>query len=232
MQSKFDSINYTVINNGVIDAIVCEVLNLAKQVEETLNFVLDSAKKEFLEKGFERASLRTISQNAGVTTGALYVRFSSKDALFASLVSPIAEALLAFYREGDQVASDLLVEDKPQDMWGFSSEMIGELVEFIYANRDAFLLLLDRAAGSSYENFLDDLVEEALRQTNTFIEGQQSNGHTVQDASQQDLHVLMTAQFYALFEVIRHDTHKTQAVKRIQTVVDFFRPGWEKILGI
>lgn len=49
-----------------------------KQVEETRGLVLQSAQREFLDKGYEKASLRSIAQNAGVTTGALYVRFPNK----------------------------------------------------------------------------------------------------------------------------------------------------------
>lgn len=59
-----------------------------KQVEETRGLVLQSAQREFLDKGYEKASLRSIAQNAGVTTGALYVRFPNKSALFAALVEP------------------------------------------------------------------------------------------------------------------------------------------------
>ena len=42
------------------------------------------AMEEFTEKGFQGASLRQIVKQAGVTTGALYGYFSSKEALFAS----------------------------------------------------------------------------------------------------------------------------------------------------
>ena len=48
---------------------------------------------EFLDKGFQGASLRQIVKNAGVTTGAFYGYFSSKEALFASIVEPHAAAL-------------------------------------------------------------------------------------------------------------------------------------------
>ena len=48
--------------------------------------ILDCAKAEFLEKGFADASLRSICSKAGVTTGALYKRFSGKEALFEALL--------------------------------------------------------------------------------------------------------------------------------------------------
>ena len=54
--------------------------------KETVRKLSDSAKKEFMEKGFMKASLRNICKNAGVTTGALYFFFKDKDALFVSLI--------------------------------------------------------------------------------------------------------------------------------------------------
>ena len=41
--------------------------------------ILAAAKAEFLEKGFESASLRNIVKNAGVTTGALYGYYAGKE---------------------------------------------------------------------------------------------------------------------------------------------------------
>ena len=42
--------------------------------------IMDSAREEFLALGFERASLKSICQRAGVTTGALYKRYAGKAA--------------------------------------------------------------------------------------------------------------------------------------------------------
>jgi len=40
--------------------------------KETRQHLLECAKREFLEKGYMKASLRNICKAAGVTTGALY----------------------------------------------------------------------------------------------------------------------------------------------------------------
>ena len=43
----------------------------------TLQKILEAAKREFLEKGFKSASLRSIVKTAGVTTGAFYGYYAS-----------------------------------------------------------------------------------------------------------------------------------------------------------
>lgn len=44
----------------------------------TLEKILAAAKAEFLEKGYQSASLRNIVKSAGVTTGAFYGYYSSR----------------------------------------------------------------------------------------------------------------------------------------------------------
>ena len=59
----------------------------------TLNHILLAAMEEFSDKGFLGASLRQIVKKAGVTTGAFYGYFSTKEALFAPLVNPMPPLL-------------------------------------------------------------------------------------------------------------------------------------------
>ena len=57
------------------------------EVEQTtLHLILSAAMQEFLEKGFKSASLRNIVKTAGVTTGAFYGYYDSKEELFEALV--------------------------------------------------------------------------------------------------------------------------------------------------
>ena len=48
---------------------------------DTLEQIHQAAMEEFLEKGFQEASLRQIVKNAGVTTGAFYGYYSNKTVL-------------------------------------------------------------------------------------------------------------------------------------------------------
>lgn len=53
-----------------------------KDEKGTLERILQAAEEEFLENGFKDASLRKIVKAAGVTTGAFYRYYSTKEALF------------------------------------------------------------------------------------------------------------------------------------------------------
>ena len=49
-----------------------------KQVEGVSEKIIACSKKEFLEKGYTDASLRTIAAEAGTTTGSIYSRYGDK----------------------------------------------------------------------------------------------------------------------------------------------------------
>ena len=82
----------------------------------TLEKIQQAALAEFLDKGFLGASLRQIVKNAGVTTGAFYGYFSSKEALFASIVEPHAAALMGKFMAAQTSFAELPEEQQPEHM--------------------------------------------------------------------------------------------------------------------
>lgn len=52
---------------------------MKKSEQNTKELLLKAGREEFLEKGYEKASLRAICKRAGVTTGAVYFFFDSKE---------------------------------------------------------------------------------------------------------------------------------------------------------
>ena len=74
------------------------------EVEQTtLHLIFSAAMQEFLEKGFKSASLRNIVKMAGVTTGAFYGYYDSKEDLFEALVGKHYNFLLDCFRKAQKV---------------------------------------------------------------------------------------------------------------------------------
>ena len=78
--------------------------------KETRQHLLECAKREFLEKGYMKASLRNICKEAGVTTGALYFFFKDKEDLLAALVEEPLRQLYAIMEE--HYATEMHNEDQ------------------------------------------------------------------------------------------------------------------------
>ena len=132
---------------------------MAESSTETKNKLLESAKKEFLEKGFMNASLRTIAANAGVTTGAMYRHFKDKNAFFCALVDDAIEVTkkTVMLANSDNHA-DLLTPQKQQHH-KLEEQEVKLFLDYVFDNFDAFTLLLTKAAGSEHEHFQEEICE-------------------------------------------------------------------------
>jgi len=137
--------------------------------DRTHENILRSAMKSFMEVGYRDASIRNICKDAGVTNGAFYSHFESKEDLFSKLVGDCVEGFNSAYN--DYV--DLNVNSKEDIVRIFRSSYssIETLIHYIYEHREQFLLVLKCSAGSVYENFVEDLIREESWNTMRFLEG-------------------------------------------------------------
>ncbi|MCQ2241821.1 TetR/AcrR family transcriptional regulator [Treponema sp.] len=200
--------------------------------EATKSKILQSAKKEFLEKGFMSASLRTIASNAGLTTGAMYRHFRDKDALFCALVDGAIDTTLSAVRLGG-VEHHRNVEN-PAGMVHSEEEKVHtfEFLKYMLDNRDAFVLLFTKAAGSSHENFLEeisDLYTENVLGTIKWMKKKYGIKKPIDDMA---IHVLANATVNAFIEVILHNMGRKEAETFLSNIMEIFHFGFLHLLGL
>ena len=189
-----------------------------------------SAKEEFLEKGFEGASIRAIARRAGVTSAALYRHFPNKEEIFSALVEPAIDELEAWM---SQHASEAYAGARSHDLEWVGSRSNADMVrEVAFPNREAFKLLLCRAQGTRYQNFVHDLVERQQVELSRGLAWLRKNGYDASEVSDETLHMMLSAFLTALFEPIVHDYPQENAEQYLQTIERFFLPGWHDLLGI
>ncbi len=191
--------------------------------------ILVSAKEEFLQKGFAEASLREICQKAGVTTGALYKRFSGKEELFTAVLEPTLKDINALSEAVEQSNYEHLERAEMQAVWDMSEATHQRWIEFLYSRYDGFKLLLCCSAGSVYANFLNDFVAENTKHTLAFVEKAFARGLTKNRIDEDELHILLTAYWSTLFETIIHDFSKEKALHHCSIITKFF--NWQAVLG-
>lgn len=198
---------------------------------KTLDLILRSAEAEFLEKGFQNASLRTIVKNAGVTTGAFYRYYSSKEALFSALVEPHAAYIMHIFISAIEDWNNFSDNDKIERMTELSTVGIDKMLEYIYEHYSAFKLLICSASGSMYEDFIHDIVEADVDSTLHCAEILRGMGHQVPELDKDFIHMICSALFSGIFEIVAHDMDKADATRRVHQLRDFFTGGWSRIMN-
>jgi len=200
--------------------------------EATKDKILQSAKAEFLEKGFTAASLRTIAANAGLTTGAMYRHFKDKDALFCALVDDTIENTLALIKNGGIESHENLEDPVNGPHADDEKQMMIKFIDYIYENLDAFTLLLTKAAGSTHEKFLEevcDIYTENVLQTVNWMKQKFNVTKPIDDMS---IHILASATVNAFAETVLHKMEKQEALIFISNIQEFFHFGFMHMLGL
>ena len=195
----------------------------------TLERILDCSKREFLQNGFKNASLRSIASEAGLTTGAVYGYFESKDAIFEALVNPDCErieeiftALSQNYYDKSGNISEISAQKSIDD--------IHRVYSYIYANYDDFRLLLCCAEGSAKSDFVHTIVDYEVEHTLAYLERVKVQKKLDFHIDKTTIHIISDSYVNALLEPVRHNMDMETAIKNVELLGRFYTAGWESIL--
>lgn len=190
--------------------------------------ILESAKKEFLAHGFERASLKAICADAEVTTGALYKRYKGKEDLFCAVVADTVAALDGFVEQRSAVGAHTLPDDALIHAWQMGEGMLAWF-RFLYQHHDGFMLLISGAAGTRYANFQHDFVEKMTTKTHEYFLEAKARGLTHADISLEEMHILLSAFWTTVYEPFIHGYTWDQIEAHCKLICNLF--NWNRVLG-
>ena len=146
---------------------------MPKQIDEDL--LIKAAAEVFAERGYAGAGVAEIARRAGVTTGAIYSRYSGKSEL-------LLEALKRSFvlHLGDAIASVLSGENRAEnfDQDGVGIRSIGLLANDEWKDHDA--LFLEAVVASRRDEEIATMLSQRLETAGTFlanrIDTQKANG--------------------------------------------------------
>ena len=196
------------------------------ELTDTQKRILEVGKREFLEKGFKDASLRAVVKEAGFTQGAFYGYYDSKEALFDALVSPAADGLLNQFKQ----AHELIPEDKAEQSRDLSTSYLNYFINYIYDHFDVFKLVICCSEGTRYANYVHELVELEVNQTEDYYRQLRQLGKLEGTVSRDLHHMITSAYFTAVFETVAHDMTREQAIGYVNELAVFFNCGWNGLL--
>lgn len=185
--------------------------------------IIEIARQEFLEKGFERASVRTITAKAETAKSNLYNYFADKDGLFRAVLEPTMTEI----EHGLELAKRFNVPKDAQD-YTFQSQqlVIRAIAQFAATHVSDLRLLLFKAQGSSLEGFkhqvLDRFTEILLAWTRSI---RTDNGVS-------ELFVRTVCGFYLnVMEQLFLTGPPSDMDKFLSEITTFVYHGWSKVLG-
>ena len=190
--------------------------------------LLASAEAEFSKNGFIKAELKTICENAGITTGALYKRYKGKEELFCAVVDGIVSELTDFVESRSDIDFSALSNDEIIASWTMTYESFIPMFRLLYDNRITFVLLIDKAAGTRYENFNHEFVTKLSYAYEKFYDEAKKRGLAKADVTRQEFHVLISSYWTCVCEPFIHKMSWKKIEEHCRVMCRFF--NWRDVI--
>ncbi|MCR5651028.1 MAG: TetR/AcrR family transcriptional regulator [Lachnospiraceae bacterium] len=190
--------------------------------------LIQSARDEFSRNGFIKADLKTICDNAGVTTGAVYKRYKGKEELFCAVVKKSADILDGFVTVRTDMDFSGMTDEEVRSTWKMDEKFILDLFRTLWKIRGDFVLLLEKSAGTVYEKYGHEF---ALRMTDAYMQyylEAKKRGLAKADISGDEMHVLCTSFWTAIYEPFVHKMTWKEIEEHCRVMCRFY--DWTKAL--
>ena len=206
---------------------------MARDKNDTHQKLIQCARREFLQRGYEKASLKSIAGSAGITAAGIYRHFSDKEDLFRSLVEPVTGEFLAGCEGSmEETYEGLGDADFVENFNEFRREKNREFVDFMYDHLDVFQLLLMCSEGTPYENFEQKLVALEEQSVRDLFRHLDSRGIPHNQVTDVELHILCSILIASVCDVIRRGYNREQAQNHLEFLGRMLYPGMKQVLGV
>lgn len=198
---------------------------MPKRIKGVTERLLQCAKEEFLEKGYQSASIRDIAKKAGTSPRAVYTRFRDKEALFTALVEPAATELV------ELVSSGYVMSEKEHEKTQYpdlqSSTGWIHIINYMYDHIDVFKLIMECSSGTQYESYVNRFIDIDLSKgidMKSAISVKAMNAEVI-------LHNMLSKSFFScLFEPIVAGMRRQEAVNYVEKLYLFYINGLRGII--
>ena len=189
--------------------------------------ITNAAFKEFFQKGYRGASLRKIAEAAGVTVGAIQIRYKSKDDLFVSLLKPLLDDIKVVF---DNTKADYFAETDTNILTKLKESMKNEsaaIIRLIFNHYEQAVLLLCRSAGSSLEQYFDVMVQSKMKESIAFF--RKAGPHLIDEKL---LGFLIFAQFDGYRRIVNECPNREIAEKYMDALMTYHLGGWTALFSV
>jgi AcrR family transcriptional regulator len=171
---------------------------------ETRARLMAAAQKEFARKGFAGTTLRSITSQAGVTTGAFYNNFRDKKGIYLAIVEEISQRLRSITEEAiREIVEARRRQPKDNPTFELLREPIARILEESLRERDLFEILRRDGMGRTsdfsryYRRLFQEFIDPLQKGLEEFIEAGFSRPYNTERLAQAAVNLLFYVVMYA-----------------------------------
>ncbi len=199
-----------------------------KADNDTKEKLLICAREEFMEKGFQNASLRKICSKSGVTTGAVYFFFRDKEGLLAGVVDDVYQRVLHTISNHLSEMSDSGFAAHAHEI-GDHDSFIEELVHELYKDHDAVVILMSKSIGTKYEGVIDDIIS-LIEAKLSDVAGKYADSVHGKKVNKHMIHWLSHLSVMSFVHALTHIEDEKEALEFMKPAMDHLILGWTNFI--
>lgn len=192
--------------------------------------LIQSAREEFMTNGFIKADLKSICENAGVTTGAVYKRYKGKEELFQAVVQEAIDKMDGFVKLRSEIDFSKLSDEQIRDTWLMNEEYVLEMFRLIWDIRKDLVILIEKSSGTAYENYGHDFAHRMTKAYMQYYLETKKRGLANAEISEDQMHVLCTAFWTAIYEPFIHKMTWKKIEAHCKVLCRYF--NWAEAIGL
>ena len=150
--------------------------------------------------------------------------------MFAAIVEPAAEEFMSRCRNIQETFHSFDSEVQRQEVGKYSSNAMLDMMDYVYDHFDVFRLLLDASYGTKFQHFIDGLVSLEEEYTWKWLEATGSRLKQEGRLTTELYHMMVTAYFEGIFEVVRHDIPREDAKEYVALMGEYHHAGFLAIV--
>ena len=167
----------------------------------------------------------------GMTTGAFYGYYKSKEELFEALVGEHYDYILTCFKKAQQEFAELPHEQQPEVMGDISGICMFEMLHYAYEHLEECKLILCCSEGTKFSGLIDEMVEIEAEATHSYQKILEELGRPSPQIDSTLEHILITGMFHTFFELVIHEMPLDDAENYVKEMRAFYTAGWMKIMG-
>jgi AcrR family transcriptional regulator len=197
-----------------------------------------AARGEFVKKGLRGARIEDITAACGLSKGAFYLHFSSKEALFGEVVAQVQEVLAAqarqrmesverfFTEHGQLEAKDLLERsERYERLVALETELDARTLELMWECRDVMHVLLRGSQGTEFESLFWALVDMEVERVAQDFRRLQGSLASREDVSPTLFGSVIVGTYALLVQQMSHMRDKPDLERWARELQRLFREG-------
>lgn len=203
---------------------------MQKLKDDIRNVILEKSKAIFLEKGFQKTSMRDISCTSGVGLSNLYNYFRNKDCLFCEIVKPVIQAFELMLNEHHGRNGRDILDMQSEDYLRY---VIDEYIDLLMRHRTRLELLFFRSQGSSLTHFKENYADRSTAVFKVYLTDMKRK-HPELNIRISDFYIhLHTIWMFVLLEEMIRQKVKPEDTRQIVTEYmtgEVF--GWRELMNV